>query len=53
MNVWSNKHEQLCEREHTIHELERKMEEKDKELHSIKLHNEAICMGYTRPSPRA
>ncbi|TKY74036.1 Reticulocyte-binding protein a [Spatholobus suberectus] len=33
--------EQLCERECTIHELERKMEEKDRELHAIKLDNEA------------
>jgi hypothetical protein len=35
--------EQLLEREHAIHELERKMEEKDRELHNIKLDNEAVC----------
>lgn len=35
--------EQLCERERAIHELERKMEEKDRELHNIKLDNEAVC----------
>jgi hypothetical protein len=35
--------EQLCERERAIHELERKMEEKDRELHKIKLDNEAVC----------
>lgn len=34
--------EQLCEREQTIHELERKMEEKERELHAIKLDNEAV-----------
>uniref|UniRef100_A0A5B7B017 DUF7725 domain-containing protein n=1 Tax=Davidia involucrata TaxID=16924 RepID=A0A5B7B017_DAVIN len=33
--------EQLLEREHTIDELERKMEEKERELHTIKLDNEA------------
>ncbi|KAE9608828.1 hypothetical protein Lalb_Chr08g0239801 [Lupinus albus] len=33
--------EQLRVREHTIHELQRKMEEKDRELHTIKLDNEA------------
>ncbi|CAJ1974456.1 unnamed protein product [Sphenostylis stenocarpa] len=33
--------EQLCERERTFHDLERKMEEKDRELHAIKLDNEA------------
>ncbi|KAG2399622.1 uncharacterized protein HKW66_Vig0105250 [Vigna angularis] len=33
--------EQLCERERTIHDLERKMEEKERELHAIKLDNEA------------
>ncbi|XP_028236181.1 uncharacterized protein LOC114415606 isoform X2 [Glycine soja] len=41
VNNASKLQEQLCEREHTIHELERKMEEKDRELHSIKLDNEA------------
>jgi len=35
--------EQLCERERTIHDLERKMEEKERELHAIKLDNEAVC----------
>ncbi|XP_027357300.1 uncharacterized protein LOC113866658 isoform X6 [Abrus precatorius] len=40
-NNASKLQEQLCEREHTIHELERKMEEKDRELHAIKLDNEA------------
>ncbi|KAF2299490.1 hypothetical protein GH714_032175 [Hevea brasiliensis] len=33
--------EQLLEREQAIHELERRMEEKDRELHAIKLDNEA------------
>ncbi|KAL7003676.1 hypothetical protein U1Q18_004825 [Sarracenia purpurea var. burkii] len=33
--------EQLQDMEHTIHELERKMEEKDRELHAVKLDNEA------------
>ncbi|XP_038874311.1 uncharacterized protein LOC120067016 isoform X4 [Benincasa hispida] len=33
--------EQLCERDQTIHELERKIEDKDRELQSIKLDNEA------------
>ncbi|KAL7214011.1 hypothetical protein ACSBR1_026439 [Camellia fascicularis] len=33
--------EQLHEMEQTIHELERKTEEKDRELHAIKLDNEA------------
>ncbi|KAK2634037.1 hypothetical protein Ddye_028829 [Dipteronia dyeriana] len=33
--------EQLLERDRTIHELERKMEEKERELHAIKLDNEA------------
>ncbi|GAV73244.1 hypothetical protein CFOL_v3_16730 [Cephalotus follicularis] len=40
-NVASKLQEQLCEREQTILELERKMEEKDRELHAIKLANEA------------
>lgn len=35
--------EQLHEREQMIHQLERKMEEKDRELHAIKLDNEAVC----------
>jgi hypothetical protein len=35
--------EQLREREQAIRELERKMEEKDRELHAIKLENEAVC----------
>ena len=35
--------EQLREREQAVHELERKMEEKDRELHAIKLDNEAVC----------
>lgn len=35
--------EQLCERDQTIHELERKIEDKDRELQSIKLDNEAVC----------
>lgn len=34
--------EQLHEREQTIHDLEREMEEKDTELHAIKLDNEAV-----------
>ncbi|KAL9336470.1 hypothetical protein Peur_070958 [Populus x canadensis] len=33
--------EQLHERGQTIHDLERRMEEKDRELHAIKLDNEA------------
>ncbi|KAJ9130952.1 hypothetical protein P3X46_033916 [Hevea brasiliensis] len=33
--------EQLLEREQAIHELESRMEEKDRELHAIKLDNEA------------
>ncbi|XP_022736547.1 uncharacterized protein LOC111289617 isoform X3 [Durio zibethinus] len=32
--------ERLCESEQTIHELERKMEEKDRELHAIKVEKE-------------
>lgn len=35
--------EQLCERDQAIHELERKIEDKDRELHSIKIDNEAVC----------
>lgn len=35
--------EQLREREQTINDLERRMEEKDRELHAIKLDNEAVC----------
>lgn len=38
--------EQLHQSEHTIRELERKMEEKDRELHAIKLDNEAVCFFY-------
>jgi len=41
--VYLTLQEQLCERERAIHELERKMEEKDRELHKIKLDNEAVC----------
>ncbi|XP_022974326.1 nipped-B-like protein B isoform X1 [Cucurbita maxima] len=33
--------EQLCERDQALHELERKIEDKDRELQSIKLDNEA------------
>lgn len=39
-NAASKLQEQLHEREQTIHDLERKMEEKDRELHAIKLDNE-------------
>ena len=35
--------EQLRERGQTIHDLERRMEDKDRELHAIKLDNEAVC----------
>lgn len=35
--------EQLLEQEQTILDLERKMEEKDREIHAIKLDNEAVC----------
>jgi hypothetical protein len=35
--------EQLHERGQTIHDLDRRMEEKDRELHAIKLDNEAVC----------
>ncbi|KAJ4726737.1 Reticulocyte-binding 2 a [Melia azedarach] len=41
VNAAATLQEQLCEREQTIHELERKMEEKERELHAIKLDNEA------------
>lgn len=34
--------EQLCERDQAIRELERKIEDKDRELQSIKLDNEAV-----------
>ena len=34
--------ERLHEMEQTINELERKMEEKDRELHAIKLDNEVV-----------
>ncbi|KAM1407572.1 hypothetical protein ACFX2F_002132 [Malus domestica] len=40
-NAASKLQEQLHEREQTIHDLERKMDEKDRELHAIKLDNEA------------
>ena len=36
--------EQLCERQQTIHELERKMEEKERELHAVRLDNEAVSL---------
>ncbi|ONI25733.1 hypothetical protein PRUPE_2G317300 [Prunus persica] len=39
-NAAAKLQEQLHEREQTIHDLERKMEEKDRELHAIKLDNE-------------
>ena len=35
--------DQLCERDQAIHELERKLEDKDRELQSIKLDSEAVC----------
>lgn len=35
--------EQLREREHAIHELERKIEEAQRELHAIRLESEAVC----------
>lgn len=35
--------EQLREREKTVHELERMMEDKDREVHAIKLDNEVVC----------
>lgn len=34
--------EQLQLRDHTIRDLERKLEDKDRELHAIKLDNEAV-----------
>lgn len=34
--------EQLHERGQTIHDLDRRMEEKERELHAIKLDNEAV-----------
>lgn len=40
-NVSARLQEQLCERQQTIHELERKMEEKERELHAVRLDNEA------------
>ncbi|XP_059451581.1 uncharacterized protein LOC132182347 isoform X4 [Corylus avellana] len=40
-NAAAKLQEQLHEREQAIRELERKMEEKDRELHAIKLDNEA------------
>ncbi|XP_028806627.1 uncharacterized protein LOC114761438 [Neltuma alba] len=40
-NTTSKLQEQLLDREHRIHELEGKMEVKDRELHAIKLENEA------------
>lgn len=40
-NAATKLQEQLHQSEHTIRELERKMEEKDRELHAIKLDNEA------------
>ncbi|XP_019437328.1 PREDICTED: uncharacterized protein LOC109343478 isoform X2 [Lupinus angustifolius] len=40
-NNASKLQEQFHEKEHTIHELERKLEDKDRELHTIKLDNEA------------
>ncbi|XP_038708807.1 uncharacterized protein LOC120003788 [Tripterygium wilfordii] len=40
-NITAKLQEQLHEREQMIHDLERKMDEKDRELHSIKLDNEA------------
>lgn len=43
LNVALFGQEQLREREQAVHELERKMEEKDRELHAIKLDNEAVC----------
>lgn len=44
-NIWVYliMQEQLHERDQTIHELERKLEDKDRELHAIKLDNEAVC----------
>ncbi|KAJ6672935.1 hypothetical protein OIU85_014189 [Salix viminalis] len=43
LNVFAlfHKAEQLRERGQTIHDLERRMEDKDRELHAIKLDNEA------------
>jgi hypothetical protein len=43
LNVGLFGQEQLREREQAIHELERRLEEKDRELHTIKLDNEAVC----------
>ena len=43
LNVALFGQEQLCEREQAVHELERKMEEKDRELDAIKLDNKAVC----------
>ncbi|KAK4277620.1 hypothetical protein QN277_015592 [Acacia crassicarpa] len=40
-NTTSKLHEQLLDREHRIHELEGKVEEKDRDIHAIKLENEA------------
>ncbi|XP_048421351.1 uncharacterized protein LOC103951599 isoform X2 [Pyrus x bretschneideri] len=41
VNAASKLQEQLHEREQTIHDLERKMDEKDRELHAVRLDNEA------------
>lgn len=41
--VYLASQEQLHESEQTINELERRMEDKDRELHEIKLDNEAVC----------
>lgn len=40
-NVSARLQDQLREREQTIHELERRMEEKERELHAVRLDNEA------------
>ena len=39
--------ERLHEMEQTINELERKMEEKDRELHAIKLDNEVVGFSFS------
>ncbi|RWW05010.1 hypothetical protein BHE74_00029850 [Ensete ventricosum] len=43
MNINADLKEQLHEREQSILELERKLEEKDRELRSMKIDTEAVC----------
>lgn len=50
LNVFWHVQEQLREREHTIRELERKLEEGQRELHAIRLDTEAVCFLVTLDS---